>query len=113
MSTTIGGLVDRVFREYLEPADDLQSYTALDTTLSSSGTTLSFNGDLLTQEEKDAMDSGTIIECEQELMYCTDLDTVNNNVTVVRGQRGTTAVEHANGSLVKIAPVFIRKAVFD
>ena len=43
----------------------------------------------------------------------TDLDTVNNNVTVVRGQRGTTAVEHANGSLVKIAPVFIRKAVFD
>ena len=113
MSTTIGGLVDRVFREYLEPADDLQSYTALDTTLSSSGTTLSFNGDLLTQEEKDAMDSGTIIECEQELMYCTDLDTVNNNVTVVRGQRGTTAVEHANGSLVKIAPVFTRKAVFD
>ena len=113
MSTTIGGLVDRVFREYLEPADDLQSYTALDTTLSSSGTTLSFNGDLLTQEEEDVMDAGTIIEVNQELMYCTDLDTVNNNVTVVRGQRGTTAVEHADGSLVKIAPVFTRKAVFD
>ena len=29
MSTTIGGMVDRVFREYLEPMDDLNSYTAV------------------------------------------------------------------------------------
>ena len=116
MSTDIAGLIDRVFREYLEPMDDLNSYTAIAAgagTLSDSATTVTFNGDLLTQEEKDAMDAGTIIECEQELMYCTDLDTVNNQVTVVRGALGTTATTHAEGKVIKISPVFTRKAVFD
>ena len=115
MSTTIGGLVDRVFREYLEPADDLNSYTAIPTGagFNVSATSISFNADLLTQEEEDVMDAGTILECEHELMYCTDVDTTNNTVTVVRGTRGTTAAEHSAGNLIKIAPAFTRKAVFD
>lgn len=113
MSSNIGGLVDRVFREYLEPADDLNSYTALDTGINDSVTTISFNSDLLTQEEEDVLDAGTLIEINHELMYCTDLDSVNNNITVVRGARGTTAAAHTAGDLIKIAPAFTRKAVFD
>jgi len=115
MSTTIGGLVDRVFREYLEPADDLNSYTAIPTGagFNASATSISFNADLLTQEEEDVMDAGTILECEHELMYCTDVDITDNTVTVVRGTRGTTAAEHLAGNLIKIAPAFTRKAVFD
>tara|TARA_R100001463_G_scaffold1131_6_gene4844 strand:+ start:535 stop:1551 length:1017 start_codon:yes stop_codon:yes gene_type:complete len=115
MSTDIKGLVDRVYREYLEPMDDLTSYTTLNQggTLSDSATTLTFNGDLLTQEEEDAMDAGTIIECESELMRCVSLDTVNNQVTVVRGVRGTANVQHADGSIIKIAPPFPRQVVFD
>ena len=113
MSATIRDLVDRTFREYLEPADELNSYTAVDSTMSSSATTLSFDADLLTQEEEDVMDAGTILEIDQELMYCTDLDTVNNTVTVVRGVRGTTADSHDVGAIVKIAPIFTRLAVFD
>ena len=52
MSTTIGGIVDRVFREYLEPADDLNSYTAVadGSGFNASATTITYNGDLLTQE---------------------------------------------------------------
>ena len=115
MSTNIQGLVDRVYREYLEPMDDLTSYTTLNegSELSASDTEITFNGDLLTQEEEDAMDAGTIIECETELMRCVSLDTVGNKVTVVRGVRGTTATTHADGSVVKIAPPFPRKVVFD
>ena len=113
MSTTIGDLVDRVYREYLEPMDDLTSYTTLTTEVNSSATSIVFDGDLLTQEEEDAMDAGTIIECEQELMRCTALDTVNNTVTVVRGVLGTTAATHVVGKVIKIAPVFPRKNVFD
>ena len=113
MSTDIAGLVDRVYREYLEPMDDLTSYTTLETEVNSSATSIVFNGDLLTQEEEDAMDAGTIIECEQELMRCTALDTVNNTVTVVRGVLGTTAATHVVGKVIKIAPVFPRKNVFD
>jgi len=113
VSTDIAGLVDRVFREYLEPMDDLTSYTTLSTEVNSSATSIVFDGDLLTQEEEDAMDAGTIIECEQELMRCTALDTVNNTVTVVRGVLGTTATTHVVGKVIKIAPVFPRKNVFD
>ena len=113
MSTTIGNLVDRCFREYLEPMDDLNSYTAVRTTFNASATSISFNADLLTQEEEDMMDAGTVIECEQELMYCTDVDTVNNTITVVRGVLGTEPTGHAEGKIIKIAPVFTRKAVFD
>ena len=113
MSTDIAGLVDRVYREYLEPMDDLTSYTTLSTEVNTSATSIVFDGDLLTQEEEDAMDAGTIIECEQELMRCTSLDTVNNTVTVVRGVLGTTAATHIVGKVIKIAPVFPRKNVFD
>lgn len=113
MSTDIAGLVDRVYREYLEPMDDLTSYTTLSTEVNASATSIVFDGDLLTQEEEDAMDAGTIIECEQELMRCTALDTVNNTVTVVRGVLGTTAATHVVGKVIKIAPVFPRKNVFD
>ena len=113
MSTTIRDLVDRTFREYLEPSDELNSYTAVASAMTSSATTLSFDADLLTQEEEDVMDAGTILEIDQELMYCTGLDTVNNFVTVVRGVRGTTAASHDIGAIVKIAPSFTRLAVFN
>ena len=113
MSSNIGGVVDRVYREYLEPMDDLTSYTTLITEVNATATSIVFDGNLLTQEEEDAMDAGTIIECEQELMRCTSLDTVNNTVTVVRGVLGTEPTGHIVGKVIKIAPVFPRKNVFD
>jgi len=113
MSSNISGLIDRVYREYLEPMDDVTSYTTLDTGVNDSITTLEFAGALLTQEEEDAMDAGTIIECDTELMRCVSLDTVNNQVTVVRGVRGTSAATHSAGALIKIAPPFPRQVVFD
>ena len=110
--SNIGNLVDRTYREYLEPMDDLVSYTTLSTGINNSVTTLTFNGDLLSVEE-DAMDAGTVIEINQELMLCTDLNAVTNTVTVTRGARGTTAAEHTAGDLIKISPPFPRKNVFD
>jgi hypothetical protein len=118
----IGNLVDRTFREYLEPMDDIVSYTTLSNSdsisdskvgLTTAGTSVTFNGDLLSVEEEDALDTGTIIEIGQELMICTDLNAVTNTITVTRGARGTTATEHEQGSLIKIAPPFPRKNVFD
>ena len=111
--SNIGNLVDRTYREYLEPMDDLVSYTTLSTGINNSVTTLTFNGDLLSLEEEDAMDAGTVIEINQELMLCTDLNAVTNTVTVTRGARGTTAAAHTAGDLIKISPPFPRKNVFD
>ena len=104
MSTTIGDLVDRTYREYLEPMEDLVSYTTLETGINASVTSVVFDGDLLSVEEEDALDAGTIIEIGQELMLCKDLNTVTNTITVTRGARGTTAATHTAGDLIKIAP---------
>lgn len=113
MSANIGELIDRIYREYLEPVDDLVPYTTLTSTITNSATQVSFDGKLVTQEEEDAMDSGNLIEIGSELMRVTDLDTVGNNVTVVRGVRGTTAVEHTEGAEIKIIPTFPRINVFN
>jgi len=113
MSSNIGDLVDRTYREYLEPMDDIVSYTTLATGVNSSVTSVVFNGDLLSVEEEDALDAGAIIEINQELMICTDLNAVTNTITVVRAARGTTAAAHTAGDLIKIAPPFPRKNVFD
>ena len=109
----IGNLVDRTYREYLEPMDDIVSYTTLSTGINDSVTSVVFNGDLLSVEEEDALDAGAIIEIGQELMICTDLNAVTNTITVTRGARGTTKIAHTAGDLIKIAPPFPRRNVFD
>lgn len=113
MSTTIENLIDRTFREYLEPMEDMVSYTVLSGTLSNSDTSVGFNGDLLSIEEEDALDAGTIIEIGQELMICTELNAVTNSITVTRAARGTTATTHDAGDVIKITPQFPRVNVFN
>ena len=109
----IGNLLDRTFREYLEPMDDLVSYTTLSTGVNDSVTSIVFDGDMLSVEEEDALDKGTIIEINQELMICTDLNAVTNTITVKRGMKGTSAAAHTAGDLIKLSPPFPRKNVFD
>jgi len=113
VSDTIGNLVDRVFREYLEPADSVESYSYLTGGISDSDTTLAYANDMFSSEEEDALDAGAIIEVGQELMFSTALNTVTNEITVTRGARGTTAAAHNASNLIKITPSFTRKAVFD
>ena len=107
----IGNLVDRTFREYLEPMDDLVSFTTLSTGVNNSVQSIVFDGDLLSVEEEDALDKGTIIEINQELMMCTDLNAVTNTITVKRGVKGTTAAAHTAGDIIKISPPYPRKNV--
>ena len=113
MSDTIGNLVDRVFREYLEPMDSVESYSYLTGGISDSDTTLAYANDMFSSEEEDALDAGAILEVGQELMFSTALNTVTNEITVTRGARGTTAAAHSAGDLIKITPAFPRKNVFD
>jgi len=114
VSDTIGDLVDRVYREYLEPVDKVESYSYLtggitDTTT----TTIGYANDMFSTEEEDALDAGAIIEVNQELMFSKALNTVTNEITVERGARGTTATTHNAGDVIKIAPAFPRKNVFE
>ena len=113
MSDTIGHLVDRVFREYLEPADNVESYSYLTGGINDTETTLAYANDLFSIEEEDALGAGAILEVGQELMFSTALNTVSNEITVTRGARGTTKAAHGAGDLIKISPSFPRKNVYD
>tara|TARA_B100000214_G_scaffold139189_1_gene99392 strand:+ start:2301 stop:2600 length:300 start_codon:yes stop_codon:yes gene_type:complete len=98
MSTTIGNLIDRIYREYLEPPDSVESYSYLTGAISTTGqTTFNYEEDLFSTEEEDALDAGAIIEIGQELMFSKSLNVVTNEVTVQRGARGTTATTHSAG----------------
>ena len=113
MSSTIGDLVDRVYREYLEPVDKVESYSYLSSGINDSVDSITYDGNLFSIEEEDALDAGAIVEVGQELMYTTALNATTNTITVKRGQRGTTAAAHTAGDLIKIAPAFPRKNVYE
>ena len=113
MSSTIGDLVDRIYREYLEPTDSVESYSYLTGGINDSVTTIGYAGDMFSVEEEDALDAGAIIEIGQELMFSTALNTVSNEITVQRGARGTTAAAHSANDLIKITPTFPRKNVYE
>jgi len=113
MSATIGDLVDRIYREYLEPVDSVETYSYLTSGISDTETEISYDGNLFSVEEEDSLDAGAIIEVDQEIMYTTALNNVTNKITVRRGQRGTTATVHAENAIIKIQPTFPRKNVYE
>ena len=114
MSDTIGNLVDRVFREYLEPMDSVESYSYLtgDVTTTTQST-INYEEGMFSTEEEDALGAGAIIEVNRELMFSKGLNAVTNEITVERGVRGTTATTHDANDIIKIAPAFTRQAVYD
>ena len=114
MSDTIGNLVDRVFREYLEPMDSVESYSYLtgDVTTTTQST-INYEEGMFSTEEEDALGAGAIIEVNRELMFSKSLNAVTNEITVERGVRGTTATTHDANDIIKISPAFTRQAVYD
>jgi hypothetical protein len=114
VSDTIGNLVDRVFREYLEPMDSVESYSYLtgDVTTTTQST-INYEQGMFSTEEEDALGAGAIIEVNRELMFSKSLNAVTNEITVERGVRGTTATTHDANDIIKISPAFTRQAVYD
>tara|TARA_S200002703_G_scaffold98377_1_gene85057 strand:- start:297 stop:1310 length:1014 start_codon:yes stop_codon:yes gene_type:complete len=114
MSSTIGQLVDRIFREYLEPNDDVQSFSILRLGLDadSSDTTVNYSNSFLTSEEEDSLEPGAVIEINQELMLVTSLSTSAEQLTVKRAWKGTSLSSHSVDDIIRINPVFTRKAIF-
>ena len=113
MSTNIEGLINRVYREYLEPNDDVQSFTYLTTAIDNTATSIVYNNTVITSEEEDAMSAGNFIEINRELMLITAIDTASTTLTVMRGARGTGKDSHGINTIIKINPPFPRKNVFD
>jgi len=99
-STTVGDLVDEVYRKvnsvYREEIDVINeggAFTTTDTTLTVLyGATSAGEGDIL--------------EIGSELLYLVSISTLD--YTVIRGMLGTTAIQHADASLIRVNPRFSR-----
>ena len=115
MSQNIGKLVDRVYREYLEPNDDIQSFSILRGAMDADTTdqTVEYESDYLTSEEEDLLEPGAVVEVNRELMLVTALNTSAEQLTVKRAFRGTTLAAHSVDDVMRVNPVFPRNTVFD
>lgn len=56
-----------------------------------------------------AVGPGTILEIDSELMF--DVAWLSPNATVIRGVMGTSAVAHADQSLVRVSPRFTKRRI--
>lgn len=101
--TTLGDLVDRTVNRWLEPAlrhtvDKLSgAFTTTATTL-----TLSYGS---------AIDRGDLLGLEQEIVHVWSADRSAKTALVERGWRGTTAVAHADGTVVDVKARWFRADV--
>jgi hypothetical protein len=102
--TTANDLVD-VTLDWLLGGQD-ENVNVLGANVSSSATTLNLSYDL------NGVVPGSTICIDVEVMRVVDANNTSKTVTVIRGQRGSTAVAHTSGAVVQVSPRFSRWSVF-
>lgn len=110
--STVGSLVDRMFRDYLSSPSDTPVQAGLANAITDTDTTLSYRNELAV-EEVASIGPGTVIEAGLEMMRVTNHNEAVREITVTRGLYGTTPAAHAAGDLIVVAPKWPRRTVFD
>ena len=87
--------------------DYVEEHDVLATDVNDYGTSFNFTHDA------PGIVAGSIIEIGTELMYVFSVNATNNDATVRRGFRGTTAAAHFQGDLVTVNPKFPAQQVLD
>ena len=87
--------------------DYVEEHDVLATGVNDSATTLNFTYDTAGIVE------GSLIEIGTELMYVFSVNATNNDATVKRGFRGTTAAAHSTGDLITVNPKFPAQLVLN
>lgn len=110
---TVAGLVDRVYRDYLEPADDQAVIATTPDGVTDVATTITYDPATFAPDEEDLLAPGVLIEVGLEQMRVTDVDEAGNTLTVRRGVNGTEAAAIVAGAEIRVAPLYPRHTVFD
>lgn len=115
--STVGQVVDRLYREYLDLSDDQPVQAPLSASADSSTTSWYLDSSGLDPDEADVFVEGMLVECGLELALVVAVDDSNYPtslvLTVRRGMSGTTAASHDAGANVLAAPTFPRLSVFE
>jgi hypothetical protein len=113
--STVGELLDRLYRTYLEPPDarpiEIQLTGPL--TADAADNILTVSG-FVVPEDADLLKVGTILEHDQELMQVISYDLGTSEVGVVRGFLSTPLTSYGTEKVVgKLAPSYPRSSVFE
>lgn len=111
-ATTVGGLIDRIFRQYLEPPDAQAASTRLNGAIDDTVTTFALHLFDIPDDEN-LVRLGSIIEVGTELMRLTDYVVDTHVATVIREVEGTTRAAHDDGVKVKLSPPYARQDVLN
>ncbi len=110
--STVGALIDRMYRQILEPPDAQPASSRLSVLIDASTTTVVLAlFDI--PEDENLLRLGSILEIDQELMRVTGFDAATRTATVIRGYLGTTATQHAQDAQIKLSPPYPRVDAFN
>lgn len=104
MATTANDLIDHTL-DFLQGGND-ETINVLASTPDSDDTTLTMTYEL------GPIVAGTTIGLGLEVMRVVATNNTSKTVTVLRGQRGSTAASHSAGAVVQVSPRFSRYSVF-
>lgn len=110
---TVGELIDRTYRDYLEQTDDQGVTLASGSAYTTAATSIVYTATTMAPDEEDLLAPGVLVEHGIEQMRVTDVDSDTNTMTVERGVNGTTATAIAAGDEIRVAPIYSRRSVFD
>lgn len=113
--STVAQVIDRTYREYLEPPSKQPAMVKLKTDIDNAVTAVVYEEGYLTSDEQDAAGPGKIIGVDLELMLITKHAEGARTWTVLRGHLGTTKAAHtaADPAMITIGRPISRVAVFD
>ena len=114
--STVGALIDRLYREYLYPPREQPARTTLATTINATDVSIVYTDGILSVEEENSLGEGLLIELGSELILVVSVDTGTQTITTTldgRGWMGTTPAAHTDGDELRLAPDYPRQQVFD
>lgn len=110
--STVGAIIDRLYRTYLYPPDARPAQAHLDTAINTTVTSVILKGFVLPEDEE-LLGVGSVLEIGSELMQVTAYDELTLTATVLRGVMGTTAATAAVDDPVLLNPPYPRLSVFN
>ncbi len=112
--STVGAVIDRVYRTYLRPPDYQEAKTRVTNALTAVSTDNVLTlGAFAVSEDEQLLRIETLLEVDQELMAVTAYDSALRQVTVARGEEGTTIAAHLANAKVIFDPSYSRASTFE
>jgi hypothetical protein len=111
--TTVGDLINRLYRTWLYPPNRQPATSVLASSMTTADPdTLALTAFVVPEDEQ-LMRVGSIMEVGSELMRVESWDTATLTGTVSRGKYGTTPTVHASGADMILGPPYPRQTVFE